>query len=169
MKRSVTFIAALLLAVATLHAASDWPSIYGPRRDTPPSRKACCARGRRQGRRCCGRCRWPRVSAAPRSGMARSTSSTGTRRLATSCACSTWRPAKSSGHTPMPLPGSFMFAGSRTTPTLDGDLVYTVGPMGDLFAISITTQKPAWRKNIWKDFGGGTELPQWAITQNPLI
>jgi hypothetical protein len=29
-------------------------------------------------------------------------------------------------------PGSFMFAGSRTTPTVDGEHVYTVGPMGDL-------------------------------------
>ena len=66
-------------------------------------------------------------------------------------------------------PGTFMFAGSRTTPTIDGGLVYTVGPMGDLNAVSTRTRKPAWRKNIWKDFGGGAELPQWAIVQNPLI
>jgi outer membrane protein assembly factor BamB len=66
-------------------------------------------------------------------------------------------------------PGSFMFAGSRTTPTVDGDRVYTVGPMGDLYAISTKTRKPVFRKNIWKDFGGSAELPRWAITQNPLI
>jgi outer membrane protein assembly factor BamB len=65
--------------------------------------------------------------------------------------------------------GRFMFAGSRTTPTVDGELVYTVGPMGDLHAISIKTRKPSWRKNIWKDFGGDAELPRWAIVQNPLI
>ena len=65
--------------------------------------------------------------------------------------------------------GSFMFAGSRTTPTVEGDLVYTVGPLGDLHAISTKTKKPVWRKNIWKDFGGGAELPRWAIVQNPLI
>ncbi len=65
--------------------------------------------------------------------------------------------------------GSFMFAGSRTTPTVDGELVYTVGPMGDLHAISTKTRKPAWHKNIWKDFGGDARLPQWAIVQNPLI
>ena len=39
MKRPVTFIAAMLLAVATLHAASDWPSIYGPRRDHTSDQK----------------------------------------------------------------------------------------------------------------------------------
>ena len=66
-------------------------------------------------------------------------------------------------------PGRFMFAGSRTTPTVDGHHVYTVGPKGDLNAISIQTHKPTWSKNIWQDFGGGAELPQWAIVQNPLI
>jgi outer membrane protein assembly factor BamB len=66
-------------------------------------------------------------------------------------------------------PGAFMFAVSRTTPTVDGDFVYTVGPMGDLYAISTKTKQPVWRKNIWKDFGGGAQLPQWAIVQNPLI
>lgn len=65
--------------------------------------------------------------------------------------------------------GRFMFAGSRTTPTVDGDYVYTVGPMGDLHAINVKTQKPAWQKNIWKDFGGAAELPRWGIVQNPLI
>jgi outer membrane protein assembly factor BamB len=70
---------------------------------------------------------------------------------------------------PYNAPGKFMFAGSRTTPTIDNGHVYTVGPLGDLHAISIATRKPAWRKNIWKDFGGGEELPRWAITQNPLI
>ena len=65
-------------------------------------------------------------------------------------------------------PGAFMFAGSRTTPTVDGNLVYTSGPLGDLYAIDTKTHKPVWHKNIWKDFGGG-ELPRWAIVQHPLI
>jgi outer membrane protein assembly factor BamB len=56
-------------------------------------------------------------------------------------------------------PGSFMFNGSRTTPTVDADRVYTVGPLGDLYCISIKTQKPLWHKNIWTDFGGGATLP----------
>jgi outer membrane protein assembly factor BamB len=70
---------------------------------------------------------------------------------------------------PYNAPGKFMFAGSRTTPTIDGELVYTVGPLGDLHAISTKTRQVSWRKNIWKDFGGGDELPRWAIVQNPLI
>jgi outer membrane protein assembly factor BamB len=65
-------------------------------------------------------------------------------------------------------PGTFMFPGSRTTPTVDGDRVYTVGPLGDFYSIDTKTQKPAWHKNIWKDFGGG-DLPRWAVVQHPLI
>jgi outer membrane protein assembly factor BamB len=65
-------------------------------------------------------------------------------------------------------PGEFMFAGSRTTPTVDGEHVYTSGPLGDLYAINIKTRKPTWHKNIWKEFGGGP-LPRWAVVQNPLI
>ena len=56
-------------------------------------------------------------------------------------------------------PGSFMFNGSRTTPTVDGDRVYTVGPLGDLYCTSTKTQKPVWHKNIWTDFGGGATVP----------
>jgi outer membrane protein assembly factor BamB len=65
-------------------------------------------------------------------------------------------------------PGTFDFPGSRSTPTIDGEHVYVAGPMGDLHAINTKTRKPVWRKNIWKDFGGG-ELPRWAIAQNPLV
>jgi outer membrane protein assembly factor BamB len=65
-------------------------------------------------------------------------------------------------------PGSFNHPGSRSTPTVDGNNVYTCGSLGDLYCISASTHKPVWHKNIWKDFGGD-QLPKWAITQNPLI
>src|SRR5262245_23736498 len=66
-------------------------------------------------------------------------------------------------------PGTFMFPGSRTTATVDGDRIYTSGPMGDLYCLSAASQKPIWHKNIWKEFGGGSELPRWAVVQHPLI
>lgn len=80
-------------------------------------------------------------------------------------------------------PGKVEFPGSRTTPTVDGDHVYTVGLVGDLYCLSTATQKPVWHKNIWTDFGGGSavpanpfappaaggQLPIWGIVQNPLV
>jgi outer membrane protein assembly factor BamB len=65
-------------------------------------------------------------------------------------------------------PGSVMFPGSRSVPTLDGNYVYSCGHNGDLYCIDINTHKPVWNKNIWTDFGGD-RLPIWAITQCPLI
>ncbi len=65
-------------------------------------------------------------------------------------------------------PGSVMFPGSRSVPTLDGNLIYTCGPYGNLYCIDINTHKPVWNKNVWTDFGGG-EIPRWAITQCPLV
>jgi outer membrane protein assembly factor BamB len=65
-------------------------------------------------------------------------------------------------------PGSVMFPGSRSVPTVDGNYVYSCGHNGDLYCIDINTHKPVWNKNVWKDFGGG-QIPTWAITQCPLI
>lgn len=65
-------------------------------------------------------------------------------------------------------PGSVMFPGSRSVPTVDGNRVYTCGPYGDLYSIDINTHQPVWKKNIWKDYGG-EQIPMWAITQCPLV
>lgn len=81
-------------------------------------------------------------------------------------------------------PGAVMFPGSRSVPTIDGDLVYICGHNGDLHCLNIKSQKPVWKANIWADFGGQPpsdgggvgrgpadpgSFPIWAVTQNPLI
>jgi hypothetical protein len=80
-----------------------------------------------------------------------------------------------------PGPGKVEWPGSRTTPTVDGDRVYTVGMVGDLYCFSTATQKPLWHKNIWTDFGGGAAslarsrprsgrpIADMRIVQDPLI
>jgi outer membrane protein assembly factor BamB len=65
-------------------------------------------------------------------------------------------------------PGTVMFPGSRSVPTVDGDKVYSCGHNGDLYCIDTKTHKPVWNKNVWKDFGGD-KIPFWAITQCPLV
>ena len=80
-------------------------------------------------------------------------------------------------------PGSVMFPGSRSVPTVDGDRVYSCGHNGDLYCIDLNTHKSVWNKNVWTDFGGkpaspgGSRrgprgpgaFPVWAITQCPLV
>ncbi|MGB2809909.1 MAG: PQQ-binding-like beta-propeller repeat protein, partial [Sedimentisphaerales bacterium] len=65
-------------------------------------------------------------------------------------------------------PGRLSHQGSRSTPAIDGKYVYTCGCFGDVYCFDQTTQKPVWKKNVWKDYGGG-RLPNWGISQNPLI
>jgi len=64
--------------------------------------------------------------------------------------------------------GKFDHPGSRSTPAIDGDRIYACGVLGDLYCINTGTHKPVWNKNIWKEFGG-TQMPRWGLTQNPLV
>jgi outer membrane protein assembly factor BamB len=81
-------------------------------------------------------------------------------------------------------PGSVMFPGSRSVPAIDGNLIYSCGPYGDLYCVDVNTHKPLWNHNVWTDFGGisgvGSEggfggpdgsgrFPTWAISQCPLV
>jgi outer membrane protein assembly factor BamB len=78
-------------------------------------------------------------------------------------------------------PGTVMFPGSRSVPTVDGNHVYSCGHNGDLYCVDIDTHKPIWHKNVWTDFAGiaargssegagfAQKFPIWAITQCPLI
>jgi outer membrane protein assembly factor BamB len=65
-------------------------------------------------------------------------------------------------------PGRVSHPGSRSTPAVDGNYVYTCGSFGDLYCFDKNTHKPVWNKNIWKDYTDDN-VPTWAISQNPLI
>ena len=80
-------------------------------------------------------------------------------------------------------PGSVMFPGSRSVPTVAGRHVYSCGQNGDLYCINTDVHKPVWHANVWTDFGGKPadsssggfrsrgpgSFPIWAITQCPLV
>ena len=65
-------------------------------------------------------------------------------------------------------PGRVQHPGSRSTPAVDGNYIYTCGSFGDLYCFDRNTHKPVWKKNVWKDYDGGS-MPRWALSQNPLI
>lgn len=58
-------------------------------------------------------------------------------------------------------------AGPRCTPTVDGDLVFWLDTMGDLFALETKTGKKVWHKNYRTDLGA--ELPVWGFASHPLV
>ena len=59
------------------------------------------------------------------------------------------------------------FPGTRCTPTLDGDRVYTVSREGHLFCLNATNGKVVWSKNFQKDFRA--EVPTWGFSGSPLV
>ena len=65
-------------------------------------------------------------------------------------------------------PWSVSYDGSRTVPTIDGNRIYVCDAVGNFHCVDMNTHKALWYKNIWTDFSK-TEIPMWAIAQNPLI
>lgn len=57
--------------------------------------------------------------------------------------------------------------GPRSTPTIDGELVFVQGALGDLVCLELATGKPRWSKNLLTLF----DLPntQWGMTCSPLV
>lgn len=58
--------------------------------------------------------------------------------------------------------------GPRCTPTVDGDLVYALGPHGDLICAEAATGKEMWRKSLPKDFGGRM-MSGWGYSESPTV
>src|SRR5262245_34769556 len=59
-------------------------------------------------------------------------------------------------------------SGSRSTPTVDGELLYAVGVGGDLACLEAATGKVRWQKNMPKEFGGKM-MSGWGYSESPLI
>ena len=56
---------------------------------------------------------------------------------------------------------------ARSTPTIDGELLYALSSDGALACLETATGKLRWQKSLRKDFGG--QPGQWAYSESPLI
>lgn len=57
--------------------------------------------------------------------------------------------------------------GPRATPTVDDDVVYVLGAMGNLLALDVKDGTIAWQKNFVDDFDA--TIPSWGATGAPLV
>ncbi len=59
------------------------------------------------------------------------------------------------------------YPGARSTPTVDGDVLFALGSDGDLVCLDARSGKGKWHKNLRSDFSGmyGT----WAYAESPLV
>lgn len=58
-------------------------------------------------------------------------------------------------------------SGPRTTPTVDGEHLYTLGTMGDFFCFEAATGKQVYHLNLAEQFA--TKPPVWGYSAHPLI
>ncbi|HEX3313265.1 MAG TPA: PQQ-binding-like beta-propeller repeat protein, partial [Gemmataceae bacterium] len=59
--------------------------------------------------------------------------------------------------------------GPRSTPTLDGNLLYALGSQSDLVCVDLSKNgAEVWRKNLEKDFGGKL-MTGWGYAESPLV
>ena len=58
------------------------------------------------------------------------------------------------------------YPGARSTPTVDGDVLYALGSDGDLFCMELDG-KTRWQKNLRTDFDG--KPGKWAYAESPLV
>lgn len=65
------------------------------------------------------------------------------------------------------VPGRLSYQGSRSTPTVTEDHVYTVGGFGHVHCISRKTHEPVWSTHF-EEFGNAGP-PNWGYSQSPLL
>lgn len=59
------------------------------------------------------------------------------------------------------------YPGSRSTPTVEGEVLYALGSDGDLACLETASGKVRWKKSLRSDFGG--QPGKWAYAESPLI
>lgn len=57
--------------------------------------------------------------------------------------------------------------GTSSTPTVDDNLVYTLGRFGDLFCFEASNGRIVWARNVQKETGA--EIPTWGFAGSPLV
>ncbi len=57
--------------------------------------------------------------------------------------------------------------GPRSTPTVDGDRLYTFGASGDMSVVDAASGKVFWKMNLLEKFGGSNI--RWGLSESPLV
>ncbi len=68
---------------------------------------------------------------------------------------------------PQALGDKYFPGGSTGTPTVDGDVLYSLARGGELFCFEAATGKVKWQKKLIEDFG--YDMPSWGFTGCPKV
>jgi outer membrane protein assembly factor BamB len=68
---------------------------------------------------------------------------------------------------PCPLDPQYYEGGPSSTPTVDGDRLFTISRKGDLFCLDAAKGTVIWSKNVNTDWGYA--IPTWGFAGSPLV
>lgn len=68
---------------------------------------------------------------------------------------------------PAELGDKYYGGGPSATPTVDGNAVYTLSKLGDIFCLDSSTGKVIWSKNLSKELSA--EIPTWGFASSVLV
>ena len=57
--------------------------------------------------------------------------------------------------------------GPRATPTIDGDLLFTISAYGKLYALNTANGQEVWSHDLQRKFG--SKMPRWGFSTSPLV
>lgn len=184
MKRSARFGSSLALAAAVLMvflcvsrsssglSAADWPQFRGPRNDLTSTESVWTAAFPASG---------PKILWKVEVGKGFSTASVVGKRVYTMGNISdedvVWCIDADTGKVLWThrydctgkLKEQSQYPGTRATPTVDGDSVYTLSREGHLFALEAKSGKVRWSRDITKDFGAHQTQHDWGFSCSPLV
>jgi outer membrane protein assembly factor BamB len=159
--RTTKWILASLLLLSGIQvdtqAQSDWSQWGGPKRDFTTNSKGLAATWPANGPRQL----WSRPLGAGHSAILASGNtlytmySEGDQEIVIALAADTGKTIWAHKYDAPEAGMNFEYGvGPHSTPLLSGDLLYTAGATGKLFALDKKTGKVAWSHDLWKDFGG---------------
>jgi outer membrane protein assembly factor BamB len=162
----IAALAILTLCATSARAAEDWPKWLGPRGDNISKEEISES--------------WPSSgpkqlwSAPVGEGHASPVAAGGKVYLfamngnnAEGLACVDAKSGKVAWSQSYPIRQKAQYEGTRATPTIDGDRIYTLGQMGDLVCRQLADGKQVWRLNVLD--ATGTKPIQWGCASSPLI
>ncbi len=66
-----------------------------------------------------------------------------------------------------PLDDRFFEGGPTSTPTVDGDRVYTLSRQGDVFCMDALSGQVVWAKNVHQE--AESRIPGWGFSSSPMV
>jgi outer membrane protein assembly factor BamB len=170
--RFLAFVTACFLTCCTAAPADDWPQFRGPERNNRSAEKGLLQEWPKAGPKLLWTYKQAGIGFSCPAVVGDRLYTMGARGDTTYVICVDVKKGTEVWHTKLgpifTFKGNTWGDGPRSTPTVDGKLLYALGGYGDLVCLKTEDGTEVWRKNLPKDLGG-VMMTQWGYSESPLV